>query len=500
MDVRTVKTFPPFEGARGGDAEFEGTYRKGELRGIIQINPDGCVACGMCRKVCPTNAIEGAPKVVHKIDQDLCVACGQCLIKCPFDVIEQMSFVDEVIAKLDEKRMFMVAHPAPSVRVALAEEFGGEPGELTTNKMYNALEQVGFNLYDVNFAADHTILEEGTELVKKIKYWILGERDEDLNHMASHPFPHFTSCCPSWVRNAEIFHPELIPHISGAKSPIQMGGPMAKTWAAKFIWEQDPRDIYMVSITPCTSKIYEASRPEFNSAYKYLKETGEIPADSASFPDIDAVLTSRDLAELFRRKGINPLEMSSEYPEKPTNVYSGGGTIFGNSGGVMESALRTAYYILSGENLENPDIALVRGHSNDLVEAVIPIPLKDYDGKIFELKVGVVNGASKNIDTILKHISEDNNRYHFIEVMNCPGGCVNGGGQPVQPKKNKTYVTMRQEGLYKDDKLCQDKKIAGSHQNPSCAKSYADLNTEPMGEVAEKLLHTNAYFNRKNFN
>ncbi|AQW80831.1 [Fe-Fe] hydrogenase large subunit C-terminal domain-containing protein [Campylobacter pinnipediorum] len=432
MGVYTVKTFPPSVNSRGGDAEFEGTYRKGELRGIIQINQDDCVGCDTCSKFCPTDAIDGSLGVAHKIDQNLCVACGQCLINCPFGVIEQMSFVDEVIKKLEDKKTFVVAHPAPSVRVALAEEFGGEPGDLTINKMYNALEKAGFNMYDVNFAADHTILEEGTELIKKIKYWVLGERSDDLNHMAEHPFPHFTSCCPAWVRNAEIFHPELIPHISGAKSPIQMGGPLAKTWAAKFVWNKDPRDIFMVSITPCTAKIFEASRPEFDSAYRYLKQTGEIPEDTASFPDIDAVLTARDLANLFRKKGINPLEMSAEYPEKIMNVYSGGGTIFGNSGGVMEAALRTAYYLLSGQNLKDPELTPVRGYDKDLTQAVVPIPLKDYDGKILELKIAVVNGASRNLNTIIKHITKESNKYHFIEVMNCPGGCVNGGGQPVQ--------------------------------------------------------------------
>lgn len=431
LSVYKIKTFPPAPDSRGGEADFEGTYRKGELRGIIRIDQDSCVGCDTCRSFCPTDAIDGSLGVAHKIDQNLCVACGQCLINCPFAVIEQMSFVDEVMQKLDDEKTFVVAHPSPAVRVSLAEEFGGKPGELTVNKMYNAFEKAGFNMYDVNFAADQTILEEGTELIKKIKYWLLGERGHDLEHVSHHPFPHFTSCCPAWVRNAEIFHPELIPHISGAKSPIQMGGPLAKTWAAKFVWDKDPRDIYVATVTPCTAKIYEASRPEFNSAYEYLKERGEIPADTKSFPDIDATLTARDIAEILRKKGINPLEMSDEYPEKTMNVYTGGGTIFGNSGGVMEAALRTAYFLLSGQELKDPDLTPVRGYDKDLTEAVIPIPLKDYGGKTLELKVAVVNGASRNLNTILKHITKDSNRYHFIEVMNCPGGCVNGGGQPV---------------------------------------------------------------------
>lgn len=233
-------------------------------------------------------------------------------------------------------------------------------------------------------------------------------------------------------RNAEIFHTELLPHPSGAKSPIQMGGPLAKTWGAQFVWKVDPRSIYMVPITPCTAKIFEASRPEFNSAWKYLVENGDIPSDTPSFPDIDAVLTAREIATILKKKDINPLEMSDEYENETMNVYTGGGTIFGNSGGVMEAALRTAYFILSGTELKDPELSPVRGYDNDIVEATIPIPLKEYDGKIIDLKIAVVNGASKNVNEIAKRLISDKNKYHFVEVMNCPGGCVNGGGQPVR--------------------------------------------------------------------
>jgi ferredoxin hydrogenase large subunit len=211
-----------------------------------------------------------------------------------------------------------------------------------------------------------------------------------------------------------------------------MGGALAKTWAAKFVWKVDPRDIYMVAVTPCTAKIFEASRPEFNSAYNYLVRNGEIPAQTPSFQDIDAVLTARDIAEIFRRKGIDPLKLSDERESETMNVYSGAATIFGNSGGVMEAALRTAYFILAGVELSNPDIIAVRGYEQDMVEATIPIPLKDYGGKIIEVKIAVVNGASRNIKEIVKQLTDDRNRYCFVEVMNCPGGCVNGGGQPVR--------------------------------------------------------------------
>lgn len=336
------RTFAPPPNARGGEAAFEGTHRKGELRGIIRIDQDNCVGCDTCRAFCPTEAINGSLGVAHAISENRCVACGQCLVNCPFGAIEQMSFVDEVMRRLEDGKSFVVAHPSPAVRVSIAEEFGGKPGDLTINRLYNAFEKAGFHNYDVNFAADNTILEEGAEFIKKVRYWLLGERNEDLEHVSHHPFPHFTSCCPAWVKNAETFHPQLIPHISGAKSPIQMGGALAKAWAAKYVWKKDPQDVYMVAVTPCTAKIFEASRPEFDSAYHYLKEEGKIPASSASFPDIDAVLTARDIAELFKRKGINPLELSGEREEEVMNVYTGAGTIFGNSGGVMEAALRTA--------------------------------------------------------------------------------------------------------------------------------------------------------------
>ena len=230
----------------------------------------------------------------------------------------------------------------------------------------------------------------------------------------------------------EINFASAIPHVSTTKSPIQMGGALGKTWAAKHVWNKDPRDVCIVSITPCTAKIFEASRPEFIDAWKWNVEHNVIPKDSPVFPDIDYSLTTRDIAEVFRRLGIDPLKMPTTHEVKPTEKYTGAGTIFGCSGGVMEAALRTAYAILAGEELKNPDIISVRGLNNSLVEATVPIPLKAQGGKIFELRVAVVNGALQDLKNVMKIINEDKDRWHFIEVMNCPGGCVNGGGQPLQ--------------------------------------------------------------------
>ncbi|MEG0822296.1 MAG: [Fe-Fe] hydrogenase large subunit C-terminal domain-containing protein [Burkholderiaceae bacterium] len=429
-----IGTFPPPPEARGAaDVEFEGNHRRGELRGILKINQKKCVGCDTCRKVCPADGISGGLGVAHSIRDDACLYCGQCLVACPFGAVEQMSFVDEVIKKLDDPRVMVVGHPAPAVRVAIGEEFGAKAGELCTNQMLNAMEKAGFTNFDVNLAADQTIIEEGTEFVKKVQYWVLGMRGPEVDKMAAHPFPHFTSCCPAWIKNLETFYAHLIPHVSTAKSPIQMGGAMAKTWAAENVWKRDPREIYMVSVTPCTAKIFEASRPEFQSAHKYLVREGKIPADTPAFGDIDAVVTTRDLAEIFRRKGINPLEMSKERPASTMEVYTGAATIFGAGGGVMEAALRTAYYALSGEELKDHNLTLVRAFDNALLEATIPVPIKALGGKTYDVKIAVVNGAAQSLDKVLRHVMEDKNRYHFVEVMNCPGGCVNGGGQPVQP-------------------------------------------------------------------
>lgn len=433
MSVISIKTFTPPAGCRGENGPaVQGNFRKGELRGIIKINKDKCVGCDTCSKMCPVDAISGGLGVAHRIKNDACLSCGQCLIACPFGAIEQMSFVDEVMKALDNKELFCVAHPSPADRVSIAEEFGGEPGDLSTGQLVNALRKVGFTVYDVNQSADQTFWEEGMELVKRIRYWILNDRSPDVAMMAHHPLPQFTSCCPAWVRNMEGNYAGWIPHISTTKSPIQMGGTMAKAWAAEHVWHKDPSKIYMVAVAPCTAKIYEASRPEFHQAYDYLKKAGKIPASTPQFPDIDAVLTVRDLAELFRRKGINPLKEPKDYEPTEMELYTGAGTIFGASGGVMEAAIRTAYRALSGEDMADPNVLRVRGRNEALVTAEIAVPVKALGGKIFKLRVAVVNGALQGLPVLMHRLSQDRNAFHFIEVMNCPGGCVNGGGQPVQ--------------------------------------------------------------------
>ena len=431
--VMRVKTFSPPPDARVKGPEPQGTYNPGELRGIIRVNQDRCVGCDTCREHCPAGAMQGEIGVAHKIDLDKCIACGQCLINCPFGAIEQMSFVDEVMEKLNDPETIVAGIPAPSVRIAIAEEFGAPPGTLTVGRLHNAMKKAGFKVYENNLGADQTIMEEGGEVVGKIRYWMLGERSEELKEFAEHPFPHFTSCCSAWVRFAEIFYPALLPHISGARSPMLEAGPSAKTWAALNVWKVDPRKVYTVGLMPCTAKIFEASRPEFHAAWKFLRKRKLIPDDTPKFPDIDAVLTTRDLAEIFRRKGINPLDMpEKEQNEDITEVYTGGATIFGNSGGVMEAALRYAYQVLSGKNPPSWNIYAVRGYTKyGVKEATIPIPLKD--GRTITIKTATINGINKHFEKVAKDIISGESPYHLIEVMNCPGGCENGGGQPVQP-------------------------------------------------------------------
>ena len=393
-----------------------------------------CIKCMRCIQVCDKiqslsiwdvagtgsrTTIDVSNNRVIK-DSD-CALCGQCITHCPTGGLRERDDTQRAFAALADPDKITVVQVAPAVRTAWGEAFGLPREQATMGRMAAALRRLGFRyIFDTNFTADLTLMEEGSEFFGRLQ----------RGDMAQYPM--FTSCCPGWVRNMEINFASAIPHVSTTKSPIQMGGALGKTWAAKHVWNKDPRDVCIVSITPCTAKIFEASRPEFIDAWKWNVEHNVIPKDSPVFPDIDYSLTTRDIAEVFRRLGIDPLKMPTTHEVKPTEKYTGAGTIFGCSGGVMEAALRTAYALLAGEELKNPDIISVRGLNNSLVEATVPIPLKAQGGKIFELRVAVVNGALQDLKNVMKIINEDKDRWHFIEVMNCPGGCVNGGGQPLQ--------------------------------------------------------------------
>lgn len=400
-------------------------FQAQEQTRIIAIDKQKCKGCDSCKQFCPTQAIDGKYGSPHRIDSEKCIFCGQCLVNCPFGAPQDtMDPVDSLIEKLKDSRTTVVATIAPAVRVAIGEEFGFEPGSLLTEKLYGALKKAGFKILDTNFTADQTILEEGSELVAKIRHYLLGE--PAAHHLG--PLPQFTSCCPAWIRYIELNHPKLLPNLSSAKSPMMMAGALAKTYGAKEIWKTAPESVYVVGVMPCTAKKFEASRPEFHSAAAYWRKQG----NSADYPDIDTVLTTRDLARLLRKLNID-FRQTAEFTDadNPLAQYSGAGTIFGNTGGVMEAALRSAYYLLTGKELANLTLNPVRG-LNGVKDASITLT-DAKTGKELTLRVAVVHGLKENIEPLLAQVEAGTSPYHFIEVMNCPGGCINGGGQPIYP-------------------------------------------------------------------
>lgn len=377
--------------------------------GVISISGE-CKGCDDCVKVCPNEAIVvNGLGTKHAIDQERCLSCGQCLITCPFGRIHDVSMVDEVKQAIEDGKT-VVVQEAPAVRVGLSEAFGLPEGTNVQGKMYTALRELGFSkVYDTLFSADLTIMEEGYELIGRL-YGELGvEGYEDARAL-----PQFTSCCPSWVRYAELNYPDLLSHLSTAKSPMMMLGAVIKTYGAQKLGV-DPADIYSVAVMPCTAKKFEASRPEFVSS---------------GYVDVDAVITTRELAQMIDDAGIDFESLPEGEVDRLLGTGSGAGAIFGVTGGVMEAALRTAYAVVSGEELADLDIQAVRGEEG-LRDAAVDIPLPT--GGSFELRVAIVSGT-QNVKAIVDQVAAGTCPYHFIEVMNCPGGCINGGGQPINHK------------------------------------------------------------------
>ncbi|MDR3237974.1 MAG: [FeFe] hydrogenase, group A [Spirochaetia bacterium] len=367
---------------------------------FVQVNADKCQKCGTCRKHCPTGIINGSETEPYKVlDNAGCVFCGQCLINCPYGAIdEKVSFIDEIFKAAKDADKVVVAMPAPSVRYSLGEPFGMKPGTHVGGKMDAALRKLGFDIiWDNQFGADLTIMEEGTELIGRIT------KNEN-------PLPQFTSCCPAWVKFVESFYPELIPNLSTSKSPIGMIAPMAKTYGAANR-KVDPAKMYTVGIFPCIAKKFECMRPEMNSS---------------GFQDTDASIDTRELAYMIKKRGIDFLSLNDERPDSLLGESTGAGTIFGVNGGVMEAALRFAYEAVSGQKLNAVDFTAVRG-MDGVRSASVKIP----NGP--EVKVCVIAGL-KNAKPVIDEVKAGKSPYHFIEVMTCPGGCVNGGGQPLDPE------------------------------------------------------------------
>lgn len=371
---------------------------------FVQVDADKCEACGECNYVCPTGVIQpiNEDEIHGVVDPAACVNCGQCLTNCPMGAIyEGVSYVDEIIEKLKDPDTMVVSMPAPAVRYGLGECFGAPTGTYVGGKMHAALRELGFNyIWDTEFAADVTIMEEGTELIQRVKGGGHGD----------HPLPQFTSCCPGWIKFAETFYPDLAPNLSTCKSPIAMLGALAKTYGAKET-KTDAKKVYTVSIMPCIAKKYEGLRPEMNQS---------------GHRDIDATINTRELAYMIKKAGIEFNSLPEQDADPILGESTGAATIFGNSGGVMEAALRLGYEALSGTKLDNPEIKVVRAHEG-IKTADIEVP------NFGTVKVAVASGL-QNAAKLCDEVRAGKSPYHFIEVMTCPGGCVNGGGQPLDPE------------------------------------------------------------------
>ncbi|MDR2480993.1 MAG: iron hydrogenase small subunit [Spirochaetaceae bacterium] len=447
---------------------------------VVTIDKDICTGCQECTKVCPVYAIEGNLHEPQKVVEERCVMCGQCVQKCksyvslvdhsaelyarkraerglpgmitePLFAAYNVSHLNEVIAALSGAAKFTMVQAAPAVRVAVAEEFNLPLGTLSPGKLAAALRKIGFNkVYDTNFSADLTIMEEAAELVKRVK--------------EGGVLPMFTSCCPAWVRHLENTRPELTKHLSTCKSPQQMLGAVFKTYGAK-INEVKPQNVFSVSVMPCTCKEFECSRPE-------MKGSGE--------RDVDVAITTRELAHLIRYYGIDWAALKEEEFDMPLGDYTGAGMIFGVTGGVMEAALRTGYKFITGKELNDVDILSVRS-----TEGFRRAEIK---AGSLTLKVGVVTNL-KNIDPVLDQLAAGTLDCHFVEVMTCPEGCVSGGGQPkllLDADVSGAY-NARRKATFEYDK---DLPLRKSHENPHIKKIYEEFFKEPCGEKSHELLHT----------
>jgi len=438
------------------------THRIDDSSPSLVRDTSKCVNCLRCVAVCEqiqsvsllTPEGRGfnskvVPALGKSLNDSACVYCGQCSVVCPTGAIMEKDETDLVWRALEDPNMHVVVQEAPAVRAQLGEEFGMPPGSLVTGKMITALRLLGFDrVFDTNFTADLTIIEEGNELLKRVK--------------TGGVLPMITSCSPGWIKYIEHFYPDLLGHLSTCKSPQQMFGALAKTYYPQKA-DIDPANVFVVSIMPCTAKKFEAARPEMNSS---------------GFRDVDVVLTTRELGRMIRAAGIEFVQLPDGDYDPPMGEYSGAGTIFGATGGVMEAALRTVYAVVTGHPLPSLDITAVRG-LDGIKEASVEV------GELGVVRTAVAHGLG-NAHKIMEMIAAGDCPYHFIEIMACPGGCVGGGGQPLPVSDEKRQ--LRAQALYRDDKEVQ--RFRQSHENPSIKAIYDDFLKEPLGHMSHKLLHT----------
>lgn len=426
-----------------------------------------CILCRRCVAVCSKNqdvSVIGCNERGYKthvgcafekgLGETACVSCGQCIVACPTGALSEKDDTDKVFEAINDKTKHVIVQPAPSIRVTLGEEFGMPIGTDVTGKLAAVLRRLGFDrVYDTDFGADLTIVEEANELIERIKN--------------GGKLPMITSCSPGWVNYMESFFPEFIPNISTCKSPQQMFGAIVKTWYAEKN-NIDPKDIVVVGVMPCTAKKYEISRDDQNAA-------------GPGIPDVDISITTRELARMIRKARINFENLPDEKFDDPLGISTGAGTIFGTSGGVMEAALRTAVETLTDNKVDKLDFEEVRG-MKDIKKA-------SYKVGDLEVKVAVASGLA-NARKLLELVKSGEEEFHFIEIMACPGGCINGGGQPIHPASERNFKDIRLErskALYDQDK---NTKIRRSHENPAIIKLYDEYLGEPGSHKAHEILHT----------
>jgi NADP-reducing hydrogenase subunit HndD len=437
----------------------------------IQFDGSKCILCGRCVAACEKLAGTGVldfnergfvtfvgTAQNYSIEDSGCIYCGKCIQVCPTGAIREKEELDIVEELLQNDEFYLVAQTAPSVRCALGEEFGLPIGTNVEGKMYHSLKLLGFDdITDTNFAADLTIMEEGSEF--------LGRFQKLLNQQPS-ALPMFSSCSPGWIRYIERYYPEYIPNLSSCKSPQQMQGAIIKHYYAKKIGVPKEK-IKVVSIMPCIAKKYEAKRPEMQ--YDGVR-------------DVDYVLTTRELARLIKRADINFTEIEDYQPKSPLAQYTGAAVIFGATGGVMEAALRTVVEKLEGIPLPKIEFEATRGVDTGIKEATVRIAGID-------VNIAVIHGTA-NVPEMMTRIKKGEKQYHFIEVMACTGGCVNGGGQPIIPAHIAEKIDVRKErakALYAID---DDKQMRSSHTNPEIVTLYQEFLHEPNSKVSHHLLHT----------
>src|SRR5665648_44640 len=426
-------------------------------------DPNKCIRCRRCETMCDdvqtvgvySNVGRGFETVIKTafdlpLHETSCTFCGQCIAVCPTGALMELDQTDKVRKALNDPNQLVVVQTAPAVRVALGEGFGLEPGTIVTGKMVAALRRLGFDrVFDTEFGADVTIVEEATELVHRIQH---GGR-----------LPILTSCCPAWVKFFEHQFPDLLDVPSTCKSPHEMLGVLTKSYYAE-TYGIDPTKITVVSVMPCVAKKYEAARPELGQ--------------KQVIPDVNIVITTRELSRMIREAGIHFNHLKDEEFDQPLGESTGAAVIFGTTGGVLEAALRTAYEMLTGETLEKVEFEALRGMEG-IKEAVIKIGERD-------LRVAVTHGLG-NARRILEKIQAGESNYDVIEIMACPGGCIGGGGQPYH-HGNVEILKARANAIYQEDR---SKPLRKSHENPAVLAMYKDYMGEPYGEKAHQFLHTN---------